>query len=172
MLDLDGMKSINDTAGHLVGDRALATIGNILRESVRADGIIGRYGGDEFVIALPNTELDGAEILGNRILESLKTRPVDGPNGPIPLRCSIGVCKLKASPFSAADMPVPIPQSFFQKTAQALVKLADQPLYQAKRNGGNQLVRGALIDWASMLATENEIEDQPAGRQDHSVEPK
>jgi diguanylate cyclase (GGDEF)-like protein len=170
MLDLDGMKSINDTAGHLIGDRALAIIGNILRESARAVDIIGRYGGDEFVIALPNTALDGAEILGNRIFESLKTRPVDGPNGPIPLRCSIGVCELKASPFCATNMPVPIPQSFFQNMAQALIKLADQSLYQAKRNGGNRLVRGALIDWASMPAAENETEDQAAAKPDNFVE--
>jgi diguanylate cyclase (GGDEF)-like protein len=170
MIDLDSMKSINDAAGHLIGDRALATIGSVLRESVRASDIVGRYGGDEFVLALPDTSLDGAEILGNRILESLKAKPVDGPRGPIPLKCSIGVCELKASPNSAACVTVPIPQSFFQETAKALIKLADQPLYQAKRHGGNQLVRGETIDWTSMMSVEYEKADQSAEKQDTFVE--
>jgi two-component system, cell cycle response regulator len=165
MLDADDMKSINDTAGHLIGDRALTAIGSVLRDSVRATDIVGRYGGDEFIVALPQTTLEGAEILGKRIFEGLKLKTVRGPKHTIPLLCSIGVSELNISASSNMNLPVPMPASFFQTAAKELIKSADKSLYEAKHNGRNQMNRGTLLDWSTIpvesMETGNRTESEP-----------
>src|SRR5204863_4923972 len=71
MIDVDHMKAINDRAGHLGGDRALRRIGDALRAATRESDVVGRYGGDEFAIILPHTDLAGATQVGSRILAAL-----------------------------------------------------------------------------------------------------
>ena len=71
MIDMDGMKQINDTGGHLAGDRALATVGKALRESTRPTDLVGRFGGDEFVVLLPRTGTRAADRVAHRVIRAL-----------------------------------------------------------------------------------------------------
>ena len=146
MVDLDGMKQINDTAGHLAGDQALALVGRLLRQATRDSDIVGRYGGDEFTVILPQTRFADAERVGQRVLDAFHATPAQGAAG-LSLRASMGVSVLEAHAFAAADIPRPIPQSYFQEMAQSLIQYADEALYQAKHAGGNRLVRGAAAAW-------------------------
>jgi diguanylate cyclase (GGDEF)-like protein len=150
MLDIDDMKSINDTAGHQVGDQALSTMGKALREATRSNDIVGRYGGDEFIIILPQTAMSGAEIVVKRILDGLKGKTLFGTNGPFHLRSSIGACVLMPPALPSEGMPLPIPHAYFQAVAQTLIKLADDSLYKSKHMGGNRLYQGSSLEWSSI----------------------
>src|SRR5229473_6733701 len=88
LLDLDGLKKINDTYGHLVGSEALCRLANILRIHCRAIDTAGRYGGDEFVLVLPETEFGAARRVADRISERLRT---DGDEPPISVSIGIAV---------------------------------------------------------------------------------
>jgi len=120
MLDLDNFKLVNDTYGHLIGDEALRLVTAVLHRACRTTDIIGRYGGDEFMIVLPDTTPAQAINVAERIdaeLAAQELRPHDGE--PIPLHCSIGLSTFPRDGDSAAD----------------LVSKADAALYQSKRQG-------------------------------------
>ena len=125
MLDLDHFKPYNDTLGHAAGDQVLAAVGETLLRSVRAEDVACRYGGDEFVLILPECSLAQATARGeeirNHFQEYLAKR--DG-GGEIPLAVSIGVA------------------AFDETTDRVdlLFKYADDALYQSKRGGGNRVV--------------------------------
>ena len=72
-LDLDGFKSINDRHGHFYGSRTLREVGNLIRSAVREEDVVSRYGGDEFVIVLPDTDAEGAVAVAERIRNALKS---------------------------------------------------------------------------------------------------
>jgi two-component system, cell cycle response regulator len=147
MLDLDNLKGINDTEGHIRGDEALSSVGKILRKAIRGDDIVGRYGGDEFALLLPKTNLDGATLVCERIIEQLKGNSLDGPNGTIPLKVSIGVCSLEAHNFSHEEIVRPVTVDYFLDMYKYIVDSTDQALYQAKNNGGNQIFAGKTLTW-------------------------
>jgi diguanylate cyclase (GGDEF)-like protein len=151
MLDLDDLKCVNDTAGHLVGDQALATLGSALRAATRSVDVVGRFGGDEFILILPQTPLEGAQHVCQRIFELLKDKCVVVPNGLLPLQCSVGVSALKPHAFSSADLPRPIPPTYFQTIAEKLIQSADAAMYQAKKDGGNRVCQGEAIEWQPVL---------------------
>ena len=71
MIDIDDFKKINDTHGHLTGDRVIRTFSKILEDSIRAIDILGRYGGDEFLLILPETVIDDARVVAERIRRNL-----------------------------------------------------------------------------------------------------
>jgi diguanylate cyclase (GGDEF)-like protein len=128
MLDLDDFKEINDNYGHLQGDRVLREVGRVLRSESREVDEPARYGGEEFAIALPETRIDGAMEVGERIrrrLDSVRI-PLDG-HGEIAIRASVGVA---GSPEQAPDV-------------RTLIKAADQALYRAKQQGKNRTARAA-----------------------------
>lgn len=127
MLDIDDFKQVNDEHGHLQGDEVLRTVGRILDDESRGIDEPARYGGEEFAVALPETGLEGAVELGERIRTRIESERVPGVNGAAPLRVTASV--------GAASMPASA------KSVQDLVAAADAALYEAKRAGKNRVVR-------------------------------
>lgn len=123
VLDLDHFKSINDQHGHDVGDDVLRECAERLRRAVRSIDIVARFGGEEFVIAMPDTESFAAQRVAERIRHSIESRPFPVANGSKSLHvtASIGVATS--------------PQAM--RSGDALFKLADQAMYEAKRAGRN-----------------------------------
>jgi diguanylate cyclase (GGDEF)-like protein len=78
LFDLDHFKQINDTYGHLVGDQVLKDVAACLKENTRVGDVIARYGGDEFVLLLPDTDEESARMIAERILRSVRTRKTEG----------------------------------------------------------------------------------------------
>ena len=120
MIDIDHFKSINDTYGHAAGDTALQMLAGICSESLRATDLVGRYGGDELVAVLPESDVERALLAAQRIRESVDETTVDYENGTFRFTISVGVATAEA----AADL------------AQ-LLRRADRALYQAKQEGRN-----------------------------------
>lgn len=123
ILDLDGFKAINDTCGHPQGDQVLIQIAKLLLQTVRFVDVVARYGGDEFVIILPETETREALRLSERILHEIQKNPFLHEKKIFPLTASIGVASCQPHHHSAGT----------------LLKEADQALYQAKRKGRNRV---------------------------------
>ncbi|HEY5962290.1 MAG TPA: diguanylate cyclase [Polyangiaceae bacterium] len=148
MLDMDGLKEVNDLAGHLAGDQALAMVGKVLRVATRENDVVGRFGGDEFAVVLPQTDTDGAESVGERLLELLRERTIQLPNGPRPLSGSVGLATLPIHEFGGEGFNRPIAASYFQAMAEALLERADGALYVAKASGKNRLCTAEPVTWA------------------------
>ena len=122
MLDLDDFKLVNDTFGHLFGDRVLTWTSELIRSTLRGSDIPARYGGDEFAIVLPETDHEEARRAAERILEAFRSQPFVGEQrGPVPVSASIGV----------ATYPE------HGRTPTDLVAAADRALYTVKRDGGH-----------------------------------
>jgi diguanylate cyclase (GGDEF)-like protein len=122
--DLDNFKHINDRYGHPVGDRVLASVGELLRDGLRQSDIAARCGGDEFVLLLPETEEDGARLIAERLRS--KVRETNFSESVDPLRVTIS--------FGVATARYPSPPS-----PQELQDWADQALYGAKNRGRDRV---------------------------------
>jgi diguanylate cyclase (GGDEF)-like protein len=147
MIDMDGMKRINDSAGHLAGDRALAAVGKALREATRPSDLVGRFGGDEFVVLLPRSGARVAEKVAQRIVDTLSRRQTEPK-----VRISIGCSTLPACPSTAAVPSGPSPE-YFRRMAEILLQHADEALYRAKRQGGMQVCSGRTSKWVTDSVT-------------------
>lgn len=152
MIDVDQMKQINDNDGHLAGDRALRWIGEVLRTAIRDSDVAGRYGGDEFAIILPRTNLAGAARVGERILALLGAHHLGGPDAEITVRCSLGASTLSERANDLSEMAAPPSPAYFQGVAEALILSADAALYRAKGLGGAQFNGGEPVCWPSLPA--------------------
>jgi diguanylate cyclase (GGDEF)-like protein len=131
MLDLDRFKQINDGHGHLCGDEVLATVGDGLTQLLRAADVKCRYGGDEFLLILPETPLRGAEQVGNCLAADLSRRPVTFRGAQVSFGVSVGVTSAWPGDADAAT----------------LIGRADEALYRAKTGGGNRCcVAGVAVD--------------------------
>jgi two-component system, cell cycle response regulator len=128
MFDLDRFKSVNDNYGHQAGDRVLEEMADILRESAREIDRLGRYGGEEFMVLLPDTSIDDAEVFVERVRREVARRPFDIGEDKEPLRMTI----------SAGIATFPHERV---KNPETLVRLADEALYTAKTTGRNRVVR-------------------------------
>ncbi len=131
MIDLDDMKRVNDSGGHIAGDRALAATGKLLRHATRANDVVGRYGGDEFAVLLPNTNAAGAEVVARRIASAFSTLEVEGATSAIRVSGSLGVTTL-ASDETGHAKPI-LPPAYFDEALQTMVRAADEALYAMKR---------------------------------------
>jgi two-component system, chemotaxis family, response regulator WspR len=122
MADLDKFKSINDTFGHPVGDAVLQQASRRLSAGIRIYDHIGRYGGEEFLIVLPNCDGEQAKKLGERLRQSVADGPINAEGKELHVTCSFGV--------AFTDNPN-------RTTVGALVHAADEALYLAKQAGRN-----------------------------------
>ncbi len=147
LLDLDDFKKVNDTAGHLTGDQALAAMGNVLRKAVRSADVPGRYGGDEFAVILPQTDAEGAEQVARRILELMADTRIVAPNAEFFMGGSIGLGLVPPHGFASKDIPRPIPHAYYQTVAQSLIRATDEAMYAAKKEGGHRVLRASAIAW-------------------------
>jgi len=156
LLDMDGLKGINDAAGHWFGDQALAAVGKVLRQATRENDVVGRFGGDEFAVVFPQTDTDGAQRVAERLLAMLREAHLPGPAGRIELSASLGLATLPRYPRSDAGFERPIPVEYFQNMAQALLQSADDALYVAKSAGKSRLCTSETLNWASLPTGKSE----------------
>jgi len=127
MMDVDHFKRINDTWGHAAGDQILQELGEVMRQETRTTDILARYGGDEFVLLMPETNLDEATMLLNRLKNNAKlVSTPDGGN--VALSC--GLAARSGSP---------------DDTATDVLRRADAALCEAKRTGRNRIVAHSVV---------------------------
>jgi diguanylate cyclase len=140
LLDVDHFKAINDEQGHLQGDKILSSLGSLLQEAARDSDVVTRYGGEEFVILMPQTDLQN----GTRAAERLRAKVEEC----LGITVSVGV--------STADE--------FQ-TVEAMVEASDQSLYQAKQSGRNAVwvfSSGEIIPWHHVVGRGTSSESRAA----------
>jgi diguanylate cyclase (GGDEF)-like protein len=147
MLDLDAFKKINDTHGHLIGDKVLSEIGKILKNSTRSSDFACRYGGDEFTILLTNTSIGKSKIVVNRILKQVKSAMIKTLKGDISIKVSVGVSGTEPPKFSNNNIPHPIPNIYFEKFSEKLIKSSDSMMYDAKKDTDNSAHYHKEIKW-------------------------
>lgn len=123
IIDIDHFKEINDTLGHLAGDIVLKKIAGFLRRNLRAADVLCRYGGDEFGVLLPETNIEGAYITAERIRKLVEKTDLGQPERPMIITLSCGISSLIEGSAMGMD---------------ELVTQADVALYKAKREGRNQ----------------------------------
>jgi diguanylate cyclase (GGDEF)-like protein len=138
LADLDHFKAVNDTYGHGVGDQVLMEVVRRLTGSVRAGDSVGRYGGEEFLLVLPNCDAAGAATVGERARAAIAELPVPTAAGAIRLTISVGVSTSPAGGLLGKSL---------------LLRLADEALYQAKAEGRNrvQMAKVCLRETAEPL---------------------
>jgi diguanylate cyclase (GGDEF)-like protein len=132
MIDMDRFKEVNDRYGHQTGDQALRSVGEVLRTAVRETDVVGRYGGDEFMVVLPDTPPAGALIVANRVLQRAEGLSVDFNGTDVPLKLSIGVGALEITPEEIDRMAEP---DAVERAGEELLACADRALYAAKGTG-------------------------------------
>jgi diguanylate cyclase (GGDEF)-like protein/PAS domain S-box-containing protein len=133
--DLDNFKEINDTAGHSVGDEVICVVAQRLGEGIREDDVLCRFGGDEFLLLLPNTDAHAAQVLARRLIEQM-CKPVETEGRSLDVAASAG---FSVFPDDATD-------------AENLMRVADTALFRAKAEGGHGVQRfqswmGEAVSW-------------------------
>jgi diguanylate cyclase (GGDEF)-like protein len=129
LIDVDHFKSVNDTWGHATGDAVLSSVGSVLKNSLRTGDVAGRWGGEEFLCILPNTDSTGATVVAERLRTKLPLHTVAGPRGPVQVTASFGVASVRGPGCRNA--------------AESLMRRADSALYSAKEQGRDRVVVSA-----------------------------
>jgi diguanylate cyclase (GGDEF)-like protein len=141
LLDVDHFKKINDRHGHLVGDRVLAALGKKLAEKLRKTDLAGRYGGEEFGVVLPLTDLPGALIIAERLRQGVSEVMVLDEGKHVPITVSIGVATLEVHPLVLNHLN---DDQLFE-VRQNLLQSADEALYRAKHQGRDRVVADEVL---------------------------
>jgi diguanylate cyclase (GGDEF)-like protein len=136
MVDVDNFKQVNDLYGHMVGDLALQAVARQCRASTRAEDIVGRYGGEEMVILMPDTSQEESRQAAQRLSESLASQPIVTDTATLFLTVSMGLAERDGTPTITLDQ---------------LIDRADQALLAAKVSGKNRVV---LWDDLALEATD------------------
>ncbi|WP_052090509.1 sensor domain-containing diguanylate cyclase [Desulfosporosinus sp. HMP52] len=131
MLDVDNFKAINDKFGHLEGDKALKALAKVLRDSVREMDLPVRFGGEEFLVMLPETSLEKGRIVAEKIRESISQISIISRKGNIMFTVSIGM--------SSTELLKELDCSGLESAGLSLLKQADEALYLAKSKGKNRV---------------------------------
>jgi diguanylate cyclase (GGDEF)-like protein len=129
--DLDSFKNINDTFGHVAGDAALQHIAALSGNEVRKIDILARYGGEEFICLLPETGLQKASLVAERMRSAIESQPLQQQGQAIAVTASFGV--------AAVEKSIEARESYMSHI-QAIIKQADEALYKAKESGKNRIV--------------------------------
>ena len=124
MIDLDNFKDVNDNFGHPVGDRLLKELAEVFRGQIADVDLIARYGGDEFIVLLPENDTIAATEVADRICHSIMKIRIETAQGKARVTASIGVASLDKG----------------MSTLSALIEQADRALYNAKKFGKNRVV--------------------------------
>jgi len=122
LLDIDKFKHVNDTFGHNEGDNVLVTVANLLKNNIRNTEVLGRWGGEEFIIICPETELKNASLLAEKLRKIIEHKTFDAIGH---ITCSFGVAQARKDEF-----------------IKELIKRSDIALYKAKEDGRNRVVQG------------------------------
>lgn len=123
LLDVDHFKHINDERGHAAGDAVLTALGNLISRQLRTPDVPARWGGEEFVIALPNTDAAGGHVLAERLRVAVSQLTIHHEGRPIPITASIGVAGFERG-----------------ESLESLVDRADRAMYTAKVSGRNRVM--------------------------------
>lgn len=128
MIDMDGFKQLNDGSGHLVGDQLLQTAGRVIRSNLRLMDVAARYGGDEFVVLLPQATGDDAVHAARRIAAEFRIAAQAMSKPAAGVSMSIGIASVRSSNAASADQ---------------LIAAADRAMYQSKAAGRDRITTGA-----------------------------
>jgi len=123
LIDVDHFKAINDGHGHATGDQVLSSLGALLQRQLRLPDLPARWGGEEFVIALPNTDGAGAQVVAERLRCAVQVMAIPHAGTPIAVTASLGVASFRPG-----------------ESLESLVDRADRAMYMAKTNGRNRVV--------------------------------
>jgi len=128
VIDADHFKKINDTHGHPTGDAALKVLARTISQNIRSADLVGRIGGEEFCVFLPATTRSEAEMIAERIRETITRIPIASEAGEIALSVSVGAVDFRG-----------------QVTYEQIFAAADRYVYEAKARGRNRVVFGSLM---------------------------
>jgi len=141
MLDIDHFKIINDTHGHLAGDTVLVQLADMVRLVIRTDDVFTRYGGEEFVLIMRETDVTSAHIVAERIRREIEETGFDLGDYAIDVTISLGISVLTLEE---------------QTSAEELIRQADEYLYKAKRSGRNRTESILSEQAPPLFSAENE----------------
>jgi len=125
LTDIDFFKLVNDNHGHLAGDEVLRVVSKRLSDALRDTDVLGRYGGEEFIIALPETNIEGAVIVAERLREAIAGEPIEAEGKTLSIAISLGVTEMYDTTLAYGQ----------------LIAEADLALYKSKENGRNCTTR-------------------------------
>lgn len=121
LTDIDFFKLVNDNHGHLAGDEVLRVVSKRLSDTLRDTDVLGRYGGEEFIVALPETDMEGAFIVAERLREAIASEPIEAEGDTLNIAISLGVTEMNEGTAAYAQ----------------LIAEADLALYKSKESGRN-----------------------------------
>lgn len=139
-IDIDFFKKINDSYGHQVGDTVLVRLVTLMREQVRSSDIVARYGGEEFAIILPDTGIQKAHEVAERIRKQVEEQKLVIDDNTLSTTVSIGMASLSQLKYQTSQHGNQQHQMSTDSLDKVLLGKADEALYQAKQTGRNQVV--------------------------------